>query len=344
MTYRLVSLFLLQALYDLRERLYRDQSRCRRHCVRCTFCYAVLPLITMSGCATTPPVFRTSTFSPTIIRAESNQLGDLEHAAHDGSNESSGSQARADSKCSRCKKNPCTCGSSPNNASSSDSASGKLFLLVISSPFTLPAMILNDDYDHYSAFPDFPYADDVPGSLLKSSESTIDSEEKPKKQPYSANLQLFGVPGVDNVDRLGGRLQLDSDLRVGIDTESNYWLGSRAGGGTDHLWTGDANLVFRFAESEHIQFRTGVGVNWLADQTRPEAGFNFTYGFGWFPVRPWTVSSVIDCGTLGHGSLFHNRSTAGLMLGPCELFAGYDYFQLSSFHSQGPVAGVGWRF
>ena len=93
-----------------------------------------------------------------------------------------------------------------------------------------------------------------------------------------------------------------------------------------------------------MQWRAGVGVNWLADQASPEVGVNFTYGFDWFPRRPWTLSSVIDVGTLGGSSLFHNRSTAGVMLGAMELFAGYDYFQIGTFNIHGPVAGIGYRF
>ena len=90
--------------------------------------------------------------------------------------------------------------------------------------------------------------------------------------------------------------------------------------------------------------RTGVAVNWLADQIRPEAGFNFTYGIEWFPRKPWTISSVIDAGKLGEASLFHNRSTVGVMLGATEAFVGYDYLQVDAAKIHGPVAGVGWRF
>ena len=64
----------------------------------------------------------------------------------------------------------------------------------------------------------------------------------------------------------------------------------------------------------------------------------------WFPVKPWTASTVFDFGTLGHGHLLHNRSTVGAMLGPVEVFAGYDYFQINSVRIHGPVAGLGWRF
>ena len=178
----------------------------------------------------------------------------------------------------------------------------------------------------------------MPGSLL------INSEFKGKTQPFTANLQTFGVAGSNELDRFGGRLVLENADRIGIDTETDYWLQIHPHGGPDHAWNGDFNIVYRFAESEHMQWRAGVGVNWLADQASPEVGVNFTYGFDWFPRRPWTLSSVIDVGTLGGSSLFHNRSTAGVMLGAMELFAGYDYFQIGTFNIHGPVAGIGYRF
>ena len=147
-----------------------------------------------------------------------------------------------------------------------------------------------------------------------------------------------------DVDRFGGRLVLDTASRLGLDTETNYWHETFSNGGSDQLWTGDANIVFRFAQSEKTQFRAGVGVNWLADSGIGDVGFNFTYGADWFPRKPWTVSTVFDMGTIGTGTLFHNRTTAGVMLGPVEAFAGYDYFQLGSAKFHGPVAGVGIRF
>ena len=298
-----------------------------------------LSLIAMSGCVNSRSLARTSSHSSPIIRAESDHLIDLEVAAHEGQvDDKNKTNDRSERKhgcshCRRCNNNPCTCSSSSEN-----NFAGQVFVMTISAPFTVPACLLHDDYEHYTEFPDFPYADGVPGALL------IDREFKGKTQSLSGNLQMFAVPGFDDLDRYGGRLVLESAARIGIDTETNYWRSTHSNGGVNHAWTGDVNLVFRFAESEHVQWRAGVGVNWLADQISPEMGVNFTYGVDWFPRRPWTVSSVIDCGTLGGSTLFHNRSTAGVMVGPMELFAGYDYFQLGTANFHGPVAGLGYRF
>ena len=279
-----------------------------------------------------------------VARAESEHLSELGEAARErksGSGTSKKEDRRNDhdrdrkpSHCSRCNSSPCTC-------SSSESVFGNLLgsaaLWALSTPFTVPAGMLGDDYSTTAQYPDYPYADGLPGSMIKAVISDREAHD------WTGTAQLFNVYETKNIDRFGGRLVLESASRFGIDTETNYWAESGSIG-TDHLWTGDANVVFRFAESEHTQFRAGLGVNWLTDHAGTEAGFNFTYGADWFPRKPWTVSTVFDMGTIGGGSLFHNRTTAGVMLGPVEAFAGYDFFQIGSIHFHGPVAGLGWRF
>lgn len=266
--------------------------------------------------------------APSIVRAESDDLEDLKKAVQ--------SKPAVD----QTKKKPgeASGGAASSTENDESSLSGQLFLAVIASPFKIPILMLEDDYDHVTEFPDYPYAEDVSGSLLRDNFQSI------KKQMLTGTLQTYAIPQAHDVDRFGGRLLLDSCTRFGIDTETNYWTQGLIKGPSDQLWTGDANLVFRFAESERMQWRAGVGVNWLADNIRSETGVNFTYGFDWFPARPWTVSSVIDLGSLGAAGLFHNRTTVGAMLGQTEVFAGYDYFQVGSTKFQGPVAGIGWRF
>jgi hypothetical protein len=276
-----------------------------------------------------------------VMRAESEHLGELGAAARDKKSDSEKppkEHHRSGSHCSRCNSSPCSCDKSSGpiaNAIGSLMVPGLYF--VMTSPFTIPAAALGDDYEMLATFPDYPYAGDLPGALIKT------TRHEGTARGWMGTLQIFDIQETDNIDRFGGRLVLDSSSRFGIDTESNYWI-EPGSAGTGSLWTGDANVCFRFAESENVQFRAGVGVNWLADGTGAEAGINFTYGMDWFPRKPWTVSTVFDAGTIGGGSLFHNRTTAGVMLGPVEAFAGYDYFRLGSARFHGPVAGLGWRF
>ena len=296
---------------------------------------ALLCSVTVIGCSTPVSLARTSTASKTIFRAQGDGLTELESAAHtrhaDHDDKTRARPAKSSTRCQTCNRETCTC-------SGQTSLTGQLVFTTLSAPFSLPAMLVGDNYDHFTEFPDYPYADDAPGSVL------INSEFQGKKQSYSGTLQTFAIPGSSDLDRFGARLLLENADRIGIDTETDYWLQTHRQGGPDHAWLGDFNLVYRFAESEHVQWRAGVGFNWLSDQTQPEFGVNFTYGFDWFPCRPWTISSVIDWGTIGGSTMFHNRTSVGVRLGPAELFAGYDYFQLGTANFHGPVAGLGYRF
>lgn len=292
----------------------------------------------LSGCATARhETYAAKVHQSTVLRAESEHLSELGEAARESKPAKEPHQRRdhcANTKCSKCNSSPCTCDSS--GSSFFGQIFGQAAFAVVAAPFAVPMTLLNDEYLENTRFPNFPYADDLPGSLV------IKSEHAGPVRNWNGNLQVFAIPETDDMDRYGGRLVLDTDSRFGLDTETNYWR--ETGNSSSQAWTGDANLTFRFAESEHVQMRAGLGVNWLADHGGADAGLNFTYGLEWFPRKPFTIASVIDFGSIGRGTLFHNRTTAGVMLGPVEAFAGYDYFQIGSTNFHGPVAGLGLHF
>ena len=276
-------------------------------------------------------------------RAESDHLKDLTDSAREKkstekkSHRDNDSHHRSSSGCNRCNKSPCTCSSLTSDDSSVGDLFGKLFLVTVASPFLLPKLLVETEETADMSFLDYPYADDLPGSMV------VDPKDLLHEKTWSGTLQTFAIPETHDIMRYGGRLLVESSNRFGIDTETNCWTES-LNSGNSQLWIGDANLVYRFAQSEITQCRAGIGVNWMADSAGAEAGFNFTYGFDWFPRKPWTISTTFDAGTLGGSSLFHNRTTAGVMLGPVEAFAGYDYFKVGSTNFHGPVAGLDWRF
>ncbi len=104
-------------------------------------------------------------------------------------------------------------------------------------------------------------------------------------KPWSGRLLMeYGTDFAD-LERVGGRLQLSTVKRIDFDTEWNSFL-ENTPSGQDQLWLGDFNAVFRFAQSEHVQFRSGIGFNWLHDDRATDFGFNFTYGADFFPIDP----------------------------------------------------------
>ena len=202
----------------------------------------------------------------------------------------------------------------------------------VTSPFWGPPVLLADDYEAEALFPRFPY-DHTPGHLM------IHEFAGPARR-WGARL---GVEYTDDFDRLqgvGGHLLVSTTSRWGVDA-SMAWLDERLPGGRrDHLWLGDCNLVFRFAQSERAEFRAGAGVNWLDDPGRTDLGVNFTYAADFFPCRPWVLSGAIDWGTLGRAELFRFRATAGVLVRGLEVYAGYEYLDVDRTQRSALVAGV----
>lgn len=202
------------------------------------------------------------------------------------------------------------------------------------SPFWGPSKLVDDRWRSVGYFAAHPYRDGMDGYMMMSPHFTTD--------PFAWSLQARSEysSDFDDLTRVGNRLVFDTRTRFGADAEFNYWHEQPAGQPHDSLWTGDANLLFRIAQSERMQVRTGVGVNWLADKDAADFGFNFTYQGEFFPRDPWVLSGEIDWGTLGDETLFHARATVGVQWHRAEFFTGYDYFDVDRTELGTVVGGV----
>jgi hypothetical protein len=248
-------------------------------------------------------------------------------------------------------------GSAGGNSSSADPASGRSasdssdgsdgmpFELIIAagygafyiatSPFWLPITALDDSGDP-AYFPRFPY-DRRDGYLSIGPAAAVG-------RLWSGRFSVDYLEPFTEVNGVGGRLLVSTTSRFGLDARASHFEERLAGGGFDTLWIGDCNLVFRFAQSENAEFRTGLGFNWLDhphDAGRDaDFGFNFTYGADFFPAKPWVLSADLDAGTLGRTGLVRFRTTAGIMLRSLECYTGYEYLDVGRTHFNLLVAGV----
>ncbi len=216
---------------------------------------------------------------------------------------------------------------------STEQAVGWAILFGATTPWWGPHLLLEGDGAGTAAFPIGPYASGHPGYLTIDAGAT--DAEIPRTKSWGGRVSLDTANNFDDITTMTGRLQLDTVFRVGLDAE---WanLVERQPGSADWLGRGDCNLVVRFAQSERMQFHSGVGLNWLADRNTSDYGFNFTYGVDLFPVDPVVASASIDLGTVGNSSLVHFRGTIGLMVRPrLHLYTGYDLlnFEGNSIHS-----------
>jgi hypothetical protein len=215
--------------------------------------------------------------------------------------------------------------------------SSKVMLAALSSPFTIPRAVVADPDLHAIEFPAFPYSENRTSPLGDLFTDTEPSDWQPV---------LRGQYGddFDGLSHASGRLLLDSWTRFGIDTEFFYRHEYLPVGGSDQLWTGDANIVYTFAKGDLGQFRTGIGVNWLAGAGQSDTGFNFTYGGELYPAEPFVITGDIDWGRIGDASLFHGRATVGITRDGWGLFTGYDYFSIGKTDLHSWINGVELRF
>ncbi len=202
-------------------------------------------------------------------------------------------------------------------------------------PITGPIHTAQDQHSIAWYFSDYPYQQGIDGNMA------ID----PRIGETLANAWSFQIRSeyandFDGLSRIGTRFLVDSTCRLGIDAEVNQWHEQLSGDQFDELWTGDTNLVYRFAQTDWMQMRVGPGVNWLADEIGTEFGFNLTYQGDFFPVRPWVVSLELDLGTLAGETLIHGRVTTGLHWKHVEVFTGFDYYQVDHTNLNGLLGGL----
>jgi len=215
-----------------------------------------------------------------------------------------------------------------------DSELGEAVFVCLTSPFWAPPLILGDDYGEVGEFHSYPYKRDSIGAMM------IDAPSGSHVKWWHGRAQAEYAHDLDRLSRITGKVLVDTKHRIGFDSEINWRQEELIGRPSDELWSGDTNVLFRFAQSENVQMRAGIGVNYFTDPIGTETGFNFTYGGDWMPVDPWIVSGEMDWGKLGSATLFHARMTVGIQLHHVEVYTGYDYFDLGHVHSDDIIAGI----
>ncbi len=210
-------------------------------------------------------------------------------------------------------------------------------IVVATSPYLGPRMIVGDEDLGPAAFPSMPYS----WHFADVSDQTLGRGQSPDRRwAWLTRLRLDYLEDFDDLSSIGGRLLIETDHRLGMDFGFQYLEEDFRAAASDRLWVGDANVLYRFAQGERLQMRSGIGINWLSDELGTDFGFNFTYGGEWFPVKPWIVSTELDIGRLGSASLFHIRATLGWQLQNVEWFTGYDHLGVGSARIDGIVVGL----
>jgi hypothetical protein len=212
-------------------------------------------------------------------------------------------------------------------------------------PVQIGAESLGESQPFPLLFIDYPYQGQFPGFMAREfigSKTFADQwQDKIRERVWFGRVTLDeGYDFFERVNRAGGSLLLDSSTRLGVQTQWNVLSERCACGHIDSVVLGNMNLTYRYFESRRFMMRVGAGANTLVDRYGSDWGFNFHLDSDWFLKRPFIASGVFDVGTLGSASLIHLRGTLGVVHNRYELFAGYDWLQISSTNIHGPQVGL----
>ena len=160
---------------------------------------------------------------------------------------------------------------------------------------------------------------------------------------WSSRLGIYGGTDFGDLSSFGLDLLLQAPGSLGLDLSVATW---RESGFSfrDHLWLGDANLVFEPICRSDFRLRLGVGVNWLGDSIGGEAGFNLTSGFDWSLTDRLILAAEGDVGTLGDADFLHAEVALTRFVDSAGLKVGYQYYDIGGVELSGMFAGLEFRF
>ncbi len=130
-------------------------------------------------------------------------------------------------------------------------------------------------------------------------------------KPWAVRLSLEDGNDFNGLNRLGGRLTVDTSSRFGATGSWNYFSKKLDCGCVEESAVGDLNATYRFAQYEWAQMYAGIGARLRADRCDTQAGFNFLYGADVFPLEPVVVSALFEIGNLDDALVVHARHRGG---------------------------------
>jgi len=198
---------------------------------------------------------------------------------------------------------------------------GRALAFVVLVPFRAPREILHDEGAAPARFQEFPWRDG-PGYWIA-------PEDVPTDKHWSLQPRFELGTDYDGLERTGLGLELEHESRFGLDLTWNRFREDLSVG-TDQLDLGDANIVYRFAQSPRAAFRAGLGVNYLADDVGNDYGINTTYAAEFLPAEHVTLGLEGDFGWLGDATLLHFRASLGVQIARFDVYAAYDAWDIDA--------------
>ncbi len=242
-----------------------------------------------------------------------------------------------------------------------EAGAGDITAMIIGFAFHLPHVLIESKADYSSSgyFYRYPYQKDEDGYMTftadRSSKITPkrttdgdlligageDVTKPARSRPVALRLAAEYSHDLESIHKPAAYLLFSTRWRVGLEAGFTYFREKLSYEPyNDNLGVGDINLIYRFAQSDHIQMRSGLGARMMYDEEQVDAGFNFTYGIDIFPVYPLVVSASIDLGNLGKVLALHGRGHLGAIFWGVELYIGWDGMLIGDVGIHGPMGGI----
>lgn len=190
-------------------------------------------------------------------------------------------------------------------------------------PFVLPSAIIESMNPDGYTVPSYPYSDSRAYTV------TDDPDLAEQHKLLRVNMRLGAT--VRSPQLMSGTFAAQADFSLPVALQVGYRvLGEADAGQRTFVGLGNAQALYRIAESRHLRFHTGVDyLQWL-DTEGLSHGLGFVYGFDAFPGQPISFGSRISIGALGKqlAYAFQWRTYLGVMLSRYEIQVAYDHLDI----------------
>ena len=208
-------------------------------------------------------------------------------------------------------------------------------------PWTLPRLLIDDPC--LSAYALYPYRDGhgplrAPATrpeCARSSALSAQARVFALHSDFETGYMLQGLWAGTFAARLALPERIEIEGRISFMRELATPRPDQALAGTTHL-------SYRFAQSQSVVLRTGVGMRAFS-LNRPLFGIDVLYGMDLYARKPLIVHLELHAGSLGSAFLGQVRAAIGVQLWKLELYAGYDHTVVMGERKTklgGPVVGA----
>ena len=204
-------------------------------------------------------------------------------------------------------------------------------LEVLTSPFTVPHLVLDDDFANNGYFQHFPYEREE-GYIRK-------LPLRGETRPLAIRLDAEYVATFDNLYNINGHLLVSTAPRLGSrrrGTKSRSNLPTAAA--TSFRWATATWSTALPRPMGRIPQRAGAELDGRFRPRRLRIQLQLCGRS--LPRKPLVFSSELDGGTLGRAGLFRVRTTAGIVWHGVETYVGYQYTDIGRAHWNGLVGGL----